>query len=106
VSAGTLRVSLTSVQGFKDLLLIGNQSRRHIFDLVIARPELLYEDVIEVDERVILVKKDEGHGGDAADTTHYEGTAATTVVSCMHLYHFVDMTVSISSPAYVLPHCV
>ncbi|KAG5187249.1 Hydantoinase B/oxoprolinase-domain-containing protein [Tribonema minus] len=47
---------LPSMQGFRDLLLIGNQSRRHIFDLVIARPELLYEEVVEVDERVVLIK--------------------------------------------------
>ena len=36
--------------------LIGNQSRPKIFDLVIARPELLYEKVCEIDERVLLFK--------------------------------------------------
>jgi 5-oxoprolinase (ATP-hydrolysing) len=38
------------------LQLIGNQSRPKIFDLVIARPELLYEKVCEIDERVLLFK--------------------------------------------------
>jgi hypothetical protein len=35
---------------------------------VIARPELLYESVVEVEERVVLVKEGEGDGcvGDAA----------------------------------------
>lgn len=42
-------------KGFKDLLLIGNQSRPQIFDLNIRRPAPLYSDVIEVDERITLV---------------------------------------------------
>jgi N-methylhydantoinase A/oxoprolinase/acetone carboxylase beta subunit len=61
------------LQGFRDLLLIGNQSRRHIFDLVIARPELLYEEVIEVNERVVLVKAGEGEGLDGNDTATMKG---------------------------------
>jgi hypothetical protein len=36
---------------------VGNQSRPEIFDLEICRPDLLYERVIEVDERVMLVRK-------------------------------------------------
>ncbi|CAJ0926300.1 unnamed protein product, partial [Mesorhabditis belari] len=39
--------------GFKDLLFIGNQSRPRIFDFDIRIPEVLYSDVIEIDERVI-----------------------------------------------------
>ena len=42
-------------KGFKDLLLIGNQSRPKIFDLNIRRPPPLYSDVIEVEERITLV---------------------------------------------------
>jgi 5-oxoprolinase (ATP-hydrolysing) len=38
------------------LLKIGNQTRPRIFDLNIEKPELLYERVIEVDERVKLFK--------------------------------------------------
>lgn len=34
---------------------IGNQSRPHIFDLAIRKPDVLYSDVVEVDERVTLV---------------------------------------------------
>jgi hypothetical protein len=40
------------------LLLTGNQTRPFIFDLEIKKPELLYERVIEVDERVRLYKGD------------------------------------------------
>ncbi|KAJ3045838.1 hypothetical protein HDV00_006102 [Rhizophlyctis rosea] len=42
-------------RGFKDLLHIGNQSRPKIFDLSIAAPDVLYDSVVEVDERVTLV---------------------------------------------------
>ncbi|KAN0078480.1 Hydantoinase/oxoprolinase domain containing protein [Tylopilus felleus] len=49
------RHALLITKGFKDLLLIGNQSRPRIFDLNIRRPSPLYSDVVEVDERVTLV---------------------------------------------------
>ncbi|THW92746.1 hydantoinase B/oxoprolinase [Aureobasidium pullulans] len=48
------RSALLITKGFKDLLLIGNQSRPNIFDLSAAKPDVLYEHVIEVDERVTL----------------------------------------------------
>lgn len=48
------RIALLITRGFKDLLHIGNQSRPKIFDLEIVMPEVLYEEVIEVDERVVL----------------------------------------------------
>jgi len=47
--------ALVITKGFKDLLLIGNQSRPKIFDLNIRRPSQLYSTVLEVDERVTLV---------------------------------------------------
>ncbi|KAF8063458.1 Hydantoinase/oxoprolinase-domain-containing protein [Lyophyllum atratum] len=47
--------ALLITRGFKDLLLIGNQSRPKIFDLNIRRPSPLYSKVVEVDERVTLV---------------------------------------------------
>ena len=49
------RHALLITKGFKDLLSIGNQTRPRIFDLDIKRPSRLYDDVIEVDERVTLV---------------------------------------------------
>jgi 5-oxoprolinase (ATP-hydrolysing) len=48
------RSALLITKGFKDLLLIGNQSRPKIFDLSVARPGVLYQKVIEVDERITL----------------------------------------------------
>ncbi|KAG8980611.1 hypothetical protein FRB90_007594, partial [Tulasnella sp. 427] len=47
--------ALVITKGFKDLLLIGNQTRPKIFDLNIRRPSPLYSAVLEVDERVTLL---------------------------------------------------
>ncbi|KAH9994653.1 Hydantoinase/oxoprolinase-domain-containing protein [Russula vinacea] len=47
--------ALLITKGFKDLLLIGNQSRPKIFDLNIRRPPPLYSTVVEINERVTLV---------------------------------------------------
>ncbi|KAJ3327850.1 hypothetical protein HDU76_011010 [Blyttiomyces sp. JEL0837] len=47
--------ALLITKGFKHLLHIGNQSRPKIFDLEIKMPDVLYDEVIEVDERVTLV---------------------------------------------------
>ncbi|EGR45393.1 5-oxo-L-prolinase [Trichoderma reesei QM6a] len=48
------RVALVTTRGFRDLLAIGNQSRPQIFDLSVSRPEVLYDHVVEVDERVTM----------------------------------------------------
>ncbi|KFV64783.1 5-oxoprolinase, partial [Dryobates pubescens] len=47
------RLALLVARGFRDLLHIGSQARPHIFDLEVAVPEVLYEEVIEVDGRLI-----------------------------------------------------
>ncbi|KAK8759096.1 hypothetical protein V5799_003269 [Amblyomma americanum] len=44
--------------GFRDLLYIGNQARPHLFDLTCAKPEVLYDYVVEADERVALCRDD------------------------------------------------
>ncbi|XP_066572206.1 5-oxoprolinase isoform X3 [Amia ocellicauda] len=48
------RSALLVTRGFKDLLHIGTQARPLLFDLEVRMPELLYDEVIEVDERVVL----------------------------------------------------
>ncbi|GFN19198.1 5-oxoprolinase [Aspergillus tubingensis] len=48
------RVALLITKGFKDALRIGTQSRPKLFALNIQRPEVLYEDVVEIDERVTI----------------------------------------------------
>lgn len=47
------RSVLFTTKGFKDLLKIGDQSRPAIFDLSMARPGVLPESVVEVNERVL-----------------------------------------------------
>ncbi|XP_050205596.1 5-oxoprolinase 1 [Mercurialis annua] len=53
------RIALCVTRGFRDLLQIGNQARPNIFDLTVAKPSNLYEEVLEVDERVQLVLDNE-----------------------------------------------
>ncbi|KAI0024177.1 Hydantoinase B/oxoprolinase-domain-containing protein [Xylariomycetidae sp. FL0641] len=48
------KIALVATRGFRDCLAIGNQSRPRIFDLAIRKPDVLYEEVVEVDERVTL----------------------------------------------------
>ncbi|KAF8542503.1 Hydantoinase/oxoprolinase-domain-containing protein [Trichophaea hybrida] len=43
--------ALITTKGFKDCLVIGNQSRPKIFDLAIHKPDVLYQTVLEIDER-------------------------------------------------------
>ncbi|XP_008186368.1 5-oxoprolinase [Acyrthosiphon pisum] len=50
------RMALLITRGFKDLLHIGNQARPKIFDLEIVTPDVLYEEVLEIDCRVINLK--------------------------------------------------
>ncbi|KAK0741216.1 Hydantoinase B/oxoprolinase-domain-containing protein [Schizothecium vesticola] len=47
-------IAMVVTKGFRDCLVIGNQSRPRIFDLAIRKPDVLYSDVVEVDERVTL----------------------------------------------------
>ncbi|KAF4775174.1 hydantoinase B/oxoprolinase [Colletotrichum scovillei] len=46
-------------QGFRDLLDIGYQSRPKLFDLGIRKPELLYDEVVEISERLTVEAYDE-----------------------------------------------
>ena len=49
---------LVVTQGFRDVLRIGNQNRPRIFDLRINLPDLLFQDVIEAQERIVLARED------------------------------------------------
>lgn len=48
------RVALLITEGFSDALKIGLQSRPKIFELNIKKPDVLYEKVVEVSERVTI----------------------------------------------------
>ena len=51
------RTALIITKGFGDCLFIGNQARPKIFDLNIKMPGVIYERVIEVEERVRVLTK-------------------------------------------------
>ncbi len=68
------RTVLVTTKGFRDLLQIGNQSRPKIFDLEIRKLDLLYEEVIEVDERVRIFRETVKGSSRNAPASIVEGT--------------------------------
>jgi len=48
------RFALVTTKGWKDMLLIGDQSRPDLFDLSCRGHSMLYDSVVEIDERVVL----------------------------------------------------
>ena len=46
------RTAFVTTRGFGDMLLIGNQDRPRLFDLAIEKPTPLFEQVVEIDERI------------------------------------------------------
>jgi 5-oxoprolinase (ATP-hydrolysing) len=60
-------------KGFRDLIEIGYQSRPRLFDLNISKPEVLYAEVAEVDERVTIEGFDEDVDGQFAAQNEIPG---------------------------------
>ncbi len=84
------RVLLLITRGFRDLLRIGYQTRPRIFDLEIRRPDLLYEDVAELDERLdahgdVLRPLDEDAARAALLAAHEKGIRAVAI-ACLHAW--------------------
>lgn len=84
------RVLLVITKGFLDLLKIGYQTRPKLFDLEITRPELLYETVVEMDERLdasgeVLSPLDEAAIRTRLVAAHSEGIKAVAVAG-LHAY--------------------
>jgi 5-oxoprolinase (ATP-hydrolysing) len=46
------RTAFVTTRGFGDILLIGNQDRPRLFDLAIEKPTPLFEQFVEIDERI------------------------------------------------------
>ncbi|MGB7205898.1 MAG: hydantoinase/oxoprolinase family protein, partial [Anderseniella sp.] len=88
------RTLLLTTRGFRDALEIGYQARPDIFALNIIKPELLYEQVAEVDERVLAdgtIEKDLNETGvrSALKTAYDAGIRAVAIVF-MHGYRYTD----------------
>ncbi len=88
------RTVLFITKGLKDLLRIGYQNRPKLFDLNIQLPELLYEDVVEVDERLdsdgnILNALNVPEARDALSRAYAEGYRSVAI-ALMHSYRFAN----------------
>ncbi|HVS76641.1 MAG TPA: hydantoinase/oxoprolinase family protein, partial [Steroidobacteraceae bacterium] len=86
------RTLLAITSGFADALRIGYQNRPRLFDRHIVLPELLYERVIEVEERLsaegeILIPIDVEKSRAALQRAHADGIRAVAIVF-MHGYRF------------------
>ncbi|KAL1131593.1 hypothetical protein AAG570_011207 [Ranatra chinensis] len=121
------RMALVITSGFRDLLYIGNQARPKIFDLEIIIPDVLYEEVLEVDCRVVpemkgrcnlpyakdwhpvectsgerfLVKKEIDLNSLREQLEHIKNKGINSIaVVLMHSYMFVEHELEIGKLAY------
>ena len=86
------RLGLAITRGFGDALRIGYQARPEIFARRIVLPSMLYETVVEVDERVgadgeVLVALDEARARAGLERVRAEGIEALAIV-LMHGWAF------------------
>lgn len=88
------RTALLITSGFRDMLEIGYQARPDIFAKEIIKPELLYEKVIEIEERILA----DGTVEVALDTTNLlsqlEALMAdgidSVAITCIHAWKYPD----------------
>ena len=85
---------LVTTRGFKDQLRIGDQTRPDLFALCIKLPEMLYCDVLEVDERMsahgqVLISLNEAKARDGLQK-HYDDCLRSVAIVLMHVYRFRD----------------
>jgi len=88
------RTVLVTTAGFGDALEIGYQARPRLFDLHIVKPELLYEQVVEVPERILVdgtveIPLDEVATRTRLKAAYTTGIRAAAIVF-MHAYRYPD----------------
>ncbi|TCT13486.1 5-oxoprolinase (ATP-hydrolysing) [Tepidamorphus gemmatus] len=88
------RTLLVITRGFRDALEIGYQARPRLFDRHIIKPELLYERVVEVNERLkadgeVLVPLDADAARVELEAAFADGIRACAIV-LMHGYRYPD----------------
>ena len=86
------RTLLVTTAGFADALRIGYQTRPNLFDRQIVLPSMLYERVVEVDERVmadgtVLRALDAAAARPLFQAAHEDGIRSVAIVF-MHGYRF------------------
>ena len=84
--------ALLITQGFKDCLRIAYQNRPDIFALNIQLPELLYKEVIEIDERItasgdVLISLDSVKATQQLQTLYEQGFCTIAIV-LMHAWRY------------------
>jgi len=86
------RTVLAITRGFRDALRIGYQARPRLFDRHIVLPELLYESVVEIGERVgahgDVLTPFEGAGARAGLQAAYDSGIRAIAIAFMHAYRF------------------
>ncbi|GGK27392.1 hydantoinase B/oxoprolinase family protein [Salinarimonas ramus] len=88
------RTLLVTTKGFRDALRIGYQARADIFAKAIVKPDELYDDVVEIDERILAdgtVERplDEAAARAALEAAKEAGWQALAIVF-MHAYKHPD----------------
>ncbi|MFN3500126.1 MAG: hydantoinase/oxoprolinase N-terminal domain-containing protein, partial [Pannonibacter indicus] len=88
------RTALITTKGFRDALAIGYQARPDIFAKEIIKPELLYESVHEVSERLradgtLETPLDEAEARAALEAAWNDGIRSVAIVF-MHAYAYPD----------------
>jgi 5-oxoprolinase (ATP-hydrolysing) len=88
------RTLLVTTRGFRDALQIGYQARPDIFALNIIKPEMLFEQVVEVDERVradgtVEIPLDLASAKAGMRAAYDDGIRAVAIL-CMHAYRYPD----------------
>jgi 5-oxoprolinase (ATP-hydrolysing) len=88
------RTLLAITRGFRDALRIGYQARPRLFDRHVVLPELLYEEVVEIDERMandgsVVTPLDRAATRAALQAAYDKGYRAIAIVF-MHGYRYTD----------------
>ena len=88
------RVALAITRGFGDALRIGYQARPDIFARHIVLPSMLYQQVVEIDERVavdgeVFTPLDEAQARNALQSVRETGIDALAIV-LMHGWRYVE----------------
>jgi 5-oxoprolinase (ATP-hydrolysing) len=83
---------LAVTKGFRDLLRIAYQNRPNLFDLQIKRPDLLCEEIIEINERVLAdgtIEKPLDEISARADFLRMRSKGYTAIaIVCLHGYRY------------------
>ncbi len=88
------RTLLLTTNGFRDALRIGYQTRPRLFDREIVLPEMLYERVIEIDERVMangnVLRAFDANASRPLLQTAYDDGIRSVAIVFMHGYRFTE----------------